>query len=184
GEDRSLIERVQQGDRQAFRRLVEQHQAFALSLAVSILKDPHRAEDVLQEVLIKVFIRIKSYRFKSSFSTWLYRIVVNHSYNELKKKKYLYPIEEIRVEQAEREETSVPLQAKNQKKYVNMALQRMKADEALVLRLFYLSEYAIAEIKEITGFSSAKIKVDLHRGRKNFKYYLEKLVGAEINELL
>ena len=76
------------------------------------------------------------------------------------------------------------LTEQEQKKFINLALNRIKADEALILRLFYLYEHTILEIREITGFSKSKIKVDLHRGRKNMELQLQKMLGNEIRQLL
>ncbi len=156
----------------------------ALSLAFSILKNQDLAEDVLQEAFIKVFQKIEHFRSKSKFSTWLYRIVVNTSYNELKKKKKTMDVDDlvhmpdglIAKEDFLKEET--------QNKYINIALARMNTDEALSLRLFYLSEMSIKEIKKITGFSTAKVKVCLHRGRSNLNFELKLLLGDELTDLL
>ena len=59
----------------------------------------------------------------------------------------------------------------------------MKADEALVLRLFYLSELKIEEVMQVTGFGKSKVKVTLHRGRKNLANILEKQLGKEIEDI-
>ena len=57
----------------------------SLALACSILKDQDLAEDVLQDVFIKIYDKIKSFKYQSAFYTWLYRFVVNNCYNELRK---------------------------------------------------------------------------------------------------
>ena len=59
----------------------------------------------------------------------------------------------------------------------------MKADEALVLRLFYLSELKVEEVEQITGFGKSKVKVSLHRGRKNLAEILKQTLGKEIEDL-
>jgi len=76
------------------------------------------------------------------------------------------------------------LRKEDQKHYINLALKQLKPDEALVLRMFYLLELRIKEIERATGFSKAKIKVDLHRGRQNISQTLRALLGAEIEDLL
>ena len=86
--DKELIESTIEGDKQAFCLLVEAHKDRALSLAISIVKDKALAEDILQEVFIRVYHKLSGFRFQSSFATWLYRIVVRSCYNELKKKRY------------------------------------------------------------------------------------------------
>ncbi len=70
------------------------------------------------------------------------------------------------------------------KKYILLALQRLRPDESLALRLFYLCELSIDEMAEITGFGTSKIKVDLHRGRDNLYFHLKRMLGDEMNQLL
>lgn len=181
-----LVKRSKAGDTVAFRDLVNAHKDVSLTLACSVLKDSTLAEDAVQTAFIKVFEKLNSFRQDSKFSTWLYRIVINTSYNLLKQQKNHEQIDilaDFASENDEKSETRT-LTEQDQKKYINLALNRMKSDEALVLRLFYLYENTIVEIKEITGFSKSKIKVDLHRGRKNIELQLQKFLGDEITQLL
>lgn len=179
-----LIERVKQGDTLAFRQLVEKYKDVSLTLACSVIKDKAKAEDVLQDAFMKVFQKAQSFKHQSAFSSWLYRIVINTCYNELKRAKWhLQPDEDVLNESNEKTPFQ-SLKEEDQKRYVVLALNKLKPDEALVLRLFYLCELSLREIEEITDFSQSKIKVDLHRGRKNMEMALRKLLGDQINDLL
>ena len=184
-EDYNLIRSVIDGDTNAFRRLVYKHKDVSLSLAHSILKNETLSEDVLQDVFIKVFNKLNTFKFKSSFSTWLYRIVVNTAYNALKKQK-----SNISLDKNNNDDLFVPkedrdyMKENDQKHYIKKALALLKPDEALVLRLFYLCELSIKEIEEITQFKTSKIKVDLHRGRGNLSFQLKQLLGEDIKHLL
>ncbi|WP_298513709.1 RNA polymerase sigma factor [uncultured Kordia sp.] len=181
-----LIKKLQEGDTTAFRQLVERHKDVSLSLACAILKDTGKAEDVLQEAFIKVYKKIDTFQFHAAFTTWLYRIVINTSYNALKKDKNRQRFSQ-ETEEKLRAVEDIPidkLKAADQKKYINMALNKLRPDEALVLRLFYLCELKISEITESTGFSTSKIKVDLSRGRSNLNFQLRQILGTEIDNLL
>ncbi|HJZ90949.1 MAG TPA: RNA polymerase sigma factor [Gemmataceae bacterium] len=79
--DAELVELAQGGDRTALERLVLRHQAWVYNIAVRMVFDPHDAEDVTQEVLVKVITRLSTFRGDSSFRTWLYRIAANHVLN-------------------------------------------------------------------------------------------------------
>ena len=184
--DINLVKRSKAGDTSAFRDLVNAHKDVSLTLAYSVLKDTVLAEDAVQTAFIKVFEKLNSFRQDSKFSTWLYRIVINTAYNLLKQEKNHTQIDVLSnlvIETNEKLETKA-LTEQDQKKYINLALNRIKSDEALVLRLFYLYEHTIVEIKELTGFSKSKIKVDLHRGRKNMEQQLQNFLGKEIKQLL
>ena len=179
--DRLLIERVKVDDHQAFRQLIEKYKDEALTLANSILKDYDLAEDVVQETFIKVYAKIKTFKYQSAFYTWLYRIVVNRSYNELRKLKRKKV--ELQESMSFSDEISELTLVKDRKMVINKALSQLKPDETLVLRLFYLSELKIDEVIEVTGFSSSKVKVTLHRARKHLADILEKYFGKEIEGL-
>lgn len=184
--DAALIESVKKGDTQAFRLLVDKYKDVSLSLACSILKDKEKAEDVLQNAFMKVFQKANSFKHQSAFSSWLYRIVVNTAYNELKRNKSYLDLNDVNtIEPLTNEKTAIQyLKEEEQKKYVILALDKLKADEALVLRLFYLCDMSLKEVQQITNFTSSKIKVDLHRGRKNMEIVLRGLLGNQLKDLL
>lgn len=75
------------GDLASFERLIEKHQQVAYNIAYRMVGNEEDAKDMTQEAFIKVFKSIKSFREDSSFSTWLYRIVMNTCKDELRKRK-------------------------------------------------------------------------------------------------
>ena len=80
-EDQDLVMRARAGDRTALEELVQRHQGWIYNIAVRMLYHPQDAEDATQEILVKVLTRLSSFEGRSSFRTWLYRIVVNHVLN-------------------------------------------------------------------------------------------------------
>src|SRR5260370_42011875 len=80
-EEEALVMGARSGDRQALEDLIERHQGWIYNSAVRMLYHPQDAEDETQEILIKVLTRLSSFEGRSSFRTWLYRIVVNHVLN-------------------------------------------------------------------------------------------------------
>src|SRR6266853_5473407 len=80
-EDHTLVMRARTGDRQAVEDLVRRHQAWIYNIAVRMLHNPQDGEDATQEILLKALTRLSSVEDRSSFRTWLYRIVVNHVLN-------------------------------------------------------------------------------------------------------
>lgn len=79
--DRALVARARAGENSAFEELVQRHQRWIYNVAVRMLYHPQGAEDATQEVLVKALTRLSSFEGRSSFRTWLYRIVVNHVLN-------------------------------------------------------------------------------------------------------
>jgi RNA polymerase sigma factor (sigma-70 family) len=80
-EDHALVQRAQAGDREALEQLVGRHQSWIYNLVLRMVYHPHDAEDVTQEVLVKLLTSLSTFEGRSRFRTWLYRVVVNHVLN-------------------------------------------------------------------------------------------------------
>lgn len=76
--DSEFVTSIQQGNRAALEELIRRHQDWIFNIALRMVRNPHDAEDVTQEILIKMMIKLSTFQGKSSFRTWLYRIVANH----------------------------------------------------------------------------------------------------------
>ena len=160
------------GDREALNHLLDRHKDLAFSIALKIVGNEADAEDVVQEAFIKVLTSIVRFRKESKFSTWLYRIVYNESLRRLneKSRERLHldrengipansvPMDESVLEKISKEE---------ELKLVNEAMEKLNANEHLVLSLFYPGEKSINEIASITGFTKSNVRVLMHRGRKH-----------------
>src|SRR6516165_4692497 len=81
GSDSELVERAKNGDRRALDKLVLRHQAWIYNIAIRMVFHPQDAEEVTQEVLVKVITKLSTFKGKSQFRTWLYRIAANHVLN-------------------------------------------------------------------------------------------------------
>jgi len=84
-EDRVLVEKAQEGDMEAFRKLVERHQRRAFAIAIGLVRDENDARDVVQEAFLRVFRSLDRFKGGSSFFTWLYRIVTNLAIDLIRK---------------------------------------------------------------------------------------------------
>src|SRR3990172_210250 len=85
--DLELVKRCQEGDRDAFRILVERYQARATRLAYRYVGNMDDAQDVTQDAFIRVHRSIKDFRNESQFYTWFYRILVNLALDHLRRNK-------------------------------------------------------------------------------------------------
>src|SRR5258706_8071898 len=79
--DADLVEKAKTGDRAALEKLILRHQAWIYNIAVRMVFQPHDAEEVTQEVLVKVVTRLGTFQGECTFRTWLYRIAANHVLN-------------------------------------------------------------------------------------------------------
>lgn len=79
--DRVLVTQIRDGNREALEALIKRHQAWIYNVAQRMVYLPEDAEDITQEILIKIITKLSTFEDRSSFRTWLYRIVVNHVLN-------------------------------------------------------------------------------------------------------
>jgi RNA polymerase sigma-70 factor (ECF subfamily) len=91
--DRELVQRAQQGDRDAFRQLYERHHKRAYVVALGVLKNRQDALDVVQEAFVRVHQHLDSFQGSSGFYTWLYRIVMNLAIDQLRRRRTTRPVE-------------------------------------------------------------------------------------------
>jgi RNA polymerase sigma-70 factor (ECF subfamily) len=82
-----LIVQLQQGDEQAFKKLVDEWQDMVYNTAIGIVQNEDDADDITQDVFIQVYQSVSSFKGESKFSTWLYRIVISKALDHIKRKK-------------------------------------------------------------------------------------------------
>lgn len=184
--DDLYIEKVLKGDTDAFRYFVAQYKDMAFTISMSVIKDEYVAADVVQESFVKAFQHLKNFKGKSKFSTWFYRIVINESLKVVRKKGEKYvDLEALSNFHPSNAPTIISQLKEDERQYfINETLALLPANESLVLRLFYLNENHINEICEMTGWTESKVKVLLHRARKNMEILLEKKLKSEAKTLI
>ena len=172
--DRELVIRALDGDAGAFRDLIEKHTALVYSVVGGILKRDADIDDTVQEVFIKVYRNLSSYRGDSRFSTWLYRIARNESINALQRSRdRLVPIEE-----AER----LPAQGGNPEEHfarkrlahdMRGLLSKLDEQYRVVLELRYMGDKSYSEIAEIMEIPVGTVKTNIHRAKAELKRMIE-----------
>lgn len=175
--DEICIQRILEGDSEAFRQLITKYKDMAYSIAMSVIKDEFHAEEIIQDSFIIAYEKLSTFKGDSKFSTWFYRIVINESFKLAKKHKseFVDFVETMPEISNEIDIAILNLKLDDQKYFINEALKKISSKESLVLRLFYLDEISIEEISGITGWSSSNIKVILHRARTNLRFILTKI---------
>lgn len=179
-EDFKFIEAFKHGDQQAFTALVTKYSNKVFARIYSIMDDANEADDIAQEVFLHVFYSLNSFRGKSLFSTWLYRITVNECLQVLRKRKN----KPFSIETALNENEHLKLQdilKSNEENAENKLLREererlaMKLLKALpdrfrvVLTLRKMEGLSYREIAENMGISVNTVKVWLFRARMKLK---------------
>lgn len=173
------VKQVLEGNGSAFSRLVDRHKDKAFNLAFRICGNYEEAEEIAQDSFLKAYRSLGGFKMKSSFSTWLYRIIYNTAISYVRvKKKGVLSLEEFPVdatdfiannsseEEAEKEYRSC---------LINFALQKITEEERGLITLFYYEEMSIEEIADITGLTKSNIKIKLFRARQKMLEIIEKV---------
>ena len=173
------LSKVIEGDVAAYSYIVNQYKNMAFSIALRIVNNREDAEEVTQDAFLKAYNSLKKFNHKSKFSTWLYKIVYNTAISKIRKNKKNSIIRQLADEDIENlnieniNNAIIKLDEENQKKIINLAINKLSENEKLIITLYYLAEKTINEITEITNFSSSNIKVILHRARKKLSVELK-----------
>lgn len=183
--DQLIINKVLAGEVAAYSELVNRYSNMVFTLAYNILLNREDAEEIAQDVFVKAFTSLQSFKQASKFSTWLYRIVVNAALN--KKKLHKLITVDITEQATEKQDDTYLLPQyddKDIKQIVQIAINALPDNERICITLFYLNELSVSEIAELTGITIANIKVLLHRGRKHLYDQLNSLLKTELNRLI
>ncbi|MBI9053941.1 MAG: sigma-70 family RNA polymerase sigma factor [Bacteroidales bacterium] len=187
-EDKYYIDRILNGDVNAFSLLVDKHKNLVFTIALRMLKNSEDAEELSQDTFVKAYNSLKEFKFESKFSTWLYRITYNGAISRLRKKQ----IEITNIESGTIVDSDVissynainELKRNEQKKYINQVIENLREEDAFLITMYYLNESSIEEISEITGFSISNVKVKLFRARKRFYNELKVILKEEVTTIL
>jgi len=181
-EERVLIQRCQQSDRTAYEHIFLKYKDTVYNVAYGMLSNIEDAQDMTQEVFLRVFERIDQFRFKSSFSTWLYRIVVNMCLDELRKRqKRDSKVTEL-TDYYERMRPSVntpedKLLKKERQRQIQQALAKLKDTHRTILVLREIEGLSYAEIATALQCSIGRVKSRLHEARMELRHRFKRLEG-------
>lgn len=168
------VKRVQSGDTASFACLLDKYSRPVFSLIYRIVNSREDAEELTQDVFLKIFKSLSGFKGDSSFSTWLYRIAYNTAVSATRKKKQEFlAIEERLIDNAtEADLVDIYGLDDNEERFRKLeeALMLLPPDERGLILLFYIEGKAIEEIAGISGLSMTNVKTKLHRIRK--KLYL------------
>jgi RNA polymerase sigma-70 factor (ECF subfamily) len=173
--DDSLVRAARAGDDAAFAQLVGRHKRRVFRLAARFARDNDELDDICQNVFIKVFEHLSSFRNDAPFEHWLTRIAVRSCHDVLRGRRHdklalrLDDQAHDILDNAEKARQ----EARQARDLLRFALSRLKADEQLVITLLELEGFSIKEIAAATNWSESNVKVRAHRARQALKRIVE-----------
>ncbi len=177
-DDPTLIERIKQGDYNAFETIVERYQDRVFGLSLSMLRDEVEAQDVVQETFLNVFRKIDTFRGDSAFSSWLYRIAANNAMMKLrgKRREMQTSLEDVLPRFDQEGHHALPiedwsrrvdhlLENKELGGKIREAVAKLPEKYRLVFLLSDVEDLSMKEVGEILNLSIPNVKTRLHRAR-------------------
>tara|TARA_R110001583_G_scaffold4351_2_gene25209 strand:- start:46194 stop:46769 length:576 start_codon:yes stop_codon:yes gene_type:complete len=186
--DEYYIQQTLNGNVNAYAFLVEKYKHMVYTLTIRIVKSKEDAEEVSQDVFVKAFKKLDSFKGDSKFSTWIYKIAYYASLDIVKKNKRFTNSENIddfhdgNLENVQ--DALESLHNKERKIVINKALLKLNEDERAILTLFYFEEMPIKEISKIVNLTEDNIKVKLFRSRKKLATILKHVIEPRTVDLL
>lgn len=180
-----LIERCQTGDRDAFEELFYLYREDVFRFSYLVVRDATLAQDVVQEAFLKVFKSIGKFQFRSSFKSWLYRVVVNEAITLLRRRKIkedLDPTPDISLGPAARNASHAwqPEEAaleSEERHLLRWAIGQLDPVHRSVVVLKYFHEFSDTEIAAVIGCPAGTVKSRLHRARELLRHAMAKQMG-------
>jgi RNA polymerase sigma-70 factor, ECF subfamily len=183
--DAALMLRVKDGDLQAFEELVEKYKHPIVNVIFRMIHDLSEAEDLAQNVFVRVFQSAGRYEVSAKFSTWIFTIARNLCLNEIRRRGR-HPAQSLESSQEEDEEhaprqypdgkTFSPPQAFLQRELeqkIQQALGELPEKQRLAIALCQQDELSYEEIARVLGCSLPATKSLIHRGRETLKAKLK-----------
>jgi RNA polymerase sigma-70 factor (ECF subfamily) len=180
--EEELIEKILNGDVSNFETLLQPYRQGVLNMAIYMTGDVEEAKEVCQEAFIKIFRYLRSFKKGKNFKNWLYKTVINCSYDNLnKKKRYGQMIEgqmdAFKPRAVDPEETYIQDELRIK---LNNCLQVLSPKEKAIFLLRDKQGLSIEETAGILKSSSISIRANLSRARKKLRMQIEKLYPEEI----
>jgi len=176
---KQIIEKCKEGDHSAQRKLYELYSKAMFNVCCRMMNSREEAEDMLQDVFVDAFLNLDSFRYESSFGTWLKRNVINKCLNEINRRKpelmYCDDMTFYMKEEITSEEYAQGLTIAN----VKEAMELLPRGSKLIFSLYLLEGYDHQEIAQILNISVSNSKTQLLRAKKKVKKALRAMMKNE-----
>jgi RNA polymerase sigma factor (sigma-70 family) len=174
-----IVNQAIQGNIKAFEIIVKQYEKLVFSILNRLLGTTEDAEDVSQDVFLKVHKKLKSFQFQSKLSTWIARIAYHTALNHIKKYSNHTTGNDTDDLDSFHFTIDTPeriVASKDISNYISKLIGQMPLQYKTVLTLYHINEFSYKEIEEATGMPEGTVKGYLFRARKLLKEKIEPLI--------
>lgn len=183
--DAELVARAKAGDRDAFSRLVLQHQDRVYNAIVKFTGDRERALDVAQRTFLNAWLKLAQFEAKAAFGTWLYRIAINLCISEARGRKSevsLAAVGDGREEGGDYDPPDpgagpqAPIETRDTQAAVQAAIRSLDEEHRAIIVLRDIEDRSYDEIADILSVPKGTVRSRLHRARMELKAKLERMM--------
>ena len=175
--DTELVRLTLAGDEGAFSVLASRYRGRAFSTAARFARGKHELEDLTQEIFLKIWKGLATFRADAPFEHWFMTITIRTCYDFLRKNRKRREKEmvtdDVTCQLPPRAESSRVQQQREAWEVVQRLLEKLNEKDRLIITLLELEERSVKEIASLTGWSEANVKVRAHRARKKLKHFYE-----------
>jgi len=176
-EDKELLDKISNPETRnyGFNLLVRKYQQRIYSHVRKMVIDHDDADDLTQEIFIKIHRHIQNFREDAQLFTWIYRVATNEclTFLQRKKRRFFLPIVDIESELAQKIDTSPHISGDEVQRKLQKALLHLPDKQRLVFNMKYSDDMTYEQIAEITGTSVGALKASYHHAVKKIEEYLE-----------
>jgi RNA polymerase sigma-70 factor (ECF subfamily) len=171
--DAECVRRIQRGETETFEILVRRHEKAIFNVVYRMLGDYDDAAETAQEVFLSAYRAIGQFRGDANFSTWLYRIALNHASTRRKstssRQRRLVPIDDTELVDDVELGPAETLEKKEIRQRVQRALKELQPEDAMVILLRDLQDIAYEDVARMLNIPVGTVKSRLHRARQALK---------------
>lgn len=177
-DDHQLVKQVLAGNDAALKLLIERYERLVAHMVARVVNEDMDREEICQDVFIKVYEKLGTFKFDSKLSTWIATIAYRNAVNFAKKKK----IEQVDIDSVNFKIGSEdnPTEEVDMTAFIHKLVDQLPVNYRTVLTLFYLDGFSYPEIVEITEMPEGTVKNYIHRARVKLKKIVETHAEKEI----
>lgn len=182
-EENQWIREVLAGNKQAYAPIIEKYKNPLYATILRMTKNPHDAQDLVQESFIKVYQQLGKYEGTGSFSSWMYRVAMNHCMDEFRKKRY--KMKHVEMDEVTAQNTNHPevIFLKQEKsRQLERLIATLPEDERMIILLRYVNELSYNEISELVDAPLSTVRNKLHRAKKKMRDTVKR-EGGDFHEV-
>ena len=183
-EERQWTEEVLSGNKQAYAKIINKYKNPLYATILRMTGNQQDAVDLVQESFIKIYRQLGKFDGKGSFSSWMYRVAINHCMDEFRKKRFNMEQVEIREDDVKDfHHPEVIFLKKEKNRQLEKLIGGLPEDERMILLLRYVNEQSYSEISEFMSLSLATVRNKLHRAKKKLRETIKEEKGGYFHEM-